>query len=168
MTDIANQTAGGQIFTDVLSSFADRWGDLGFWPELGFLGHYVVKVDKEMSGQVNVWRKCMNGIESIKGLRFEDEYVSLDLYDASSGFLQPLLVNEEHAFHTYISYRYNRECAFFGYLSVCDWVWFFIFVLPGGERLYGTRSLISIYSSLGTPFIEEKKSKSGYQFEGHT
>lgn len=37
MTDIANQTAGGQIFTDVLSSFADRWGDLGFRPELGFL-----------------------------------------------------------------------------------------------------------------------------------
>lgn len=92
------------------------------------------------------------------------EYVSLDFYDACSGFLQPLIVNEEHAFHAYVSYRCSRECALFGYLSVCDWIWFFRFVFPGGKKLYGMRSLRSIHASLGTPFTEERKSKSGYQF----
>lgn len=106
----------------------------------------------------------MVGVEKIKGLRYDTEYVSLNSYDASSGFPQPLIVNEKHSFHTYAGHRSNKEFALFGYLSVCDWLWFFRFVFPGGEKLYGMRSLSSIYASLGTPFIEVRKSESGYQF----
>lgn len=64
------------------------------------------------------------------------------------------MVNEEHYFHTLLSYRANQECALHGYLSFLDWIYFFS---KFGGSTTGLKVLKYIYSIFPTPFLEHRE-----------
>lgn len=101
--------------------------------------------------------------EKIWSVNFEKDYKDIDKYDFEVKCLQPIKVNEEHEFHTHLNDRCNKECSLYGFLSIIDWVVFFIEISRLEKiSLFGLRALKYIISKYGNPFNELRQRIYGF------
>lgn len=150
-----------------LLSFRRRWGDLESNGHEKFLGHEVLRIERNADDNDEMWKESLQDVKPLLALDFTSCDIVADDYEMGRGFLPPVMIDEKHNFHRYLKSRCDKENAFYGYLSVIDWVWFFCKTVPKGRHLFGMRALKTIFEKMGNTalFKEVRKAKSGYSFE---